>query len=455
MGDDSNTISFIIMLQLSNTSRLLTARFVSRQGAVRTPALARGFCGVLRGTQIGNTALISKANRLSSWANGMKNTRVSVGNVHLESRHYHTDQMFSDGSDGPFKPHPFNRRFAYSKKPFFPIEARNLRLPGKGRRKKRMGRGDKGKLGIRERHQRGAKVHRTFEGGTTPHYRRFPKWPEAWLARQRKVLEPLNLAKLRYFIEKGRLDTRFPITQRHLRDSKCVYVKNGCRLFNVNEYPFPYKIDIEVASADQSSIDAIKRVGGSVTIVYYDRVNMRAHLKPYKFEVLPRTARPNLQMVHFLEKMRARGCKVKYIKPLWLIQEEQRVKTELAEFDAETAVAEGRGIEKKTDKTALPVDSDEESEKALIKYRLRKGYKTHRGRRLKWVQDGELGQRLENMGKESIFKGEYEGEREREGEEEDYSVDEKGDPLTPKEQRKMRMVKKLYARMERQAIQHK
>lgn len=62
-----------------------------------------------------------------------------------------------------------------------------------------------------------------------------------------------------------------------------------CLNSSQNNYPFPYKIDIEVAGSDQSSIDAIRSVGGSVTIVYYDRVNLRAHLKPYKFEVLPKT----------------------------------------------------------------------------------------------------------------------------------------------------------------------
>ena len=56
-----------------------------------------------------------------------------------------------------------------------------------------------------------------------------------------------------------------------------------------NDYPFPYKISIEVASADQSSIDAIRRVGGEVRVVYRHPINLRAHIKPYKFDVLPKT----------------------------------------------------------------------------------------------------------------------------------------------------------------------
>merc|ERR1712087_1027323 len=105
--------------------------------------------------------------------------------------------------------------------------------------------------------------------------------------------------------------------------------------FNVNDFPFPYKIDIEVAGADQSSVDAIRAVGGTVTIVYMESVTLRAHVKPWKYEVLPRTARPTLKMVHYLEKMKARGALVRYVKPLWLIEEERRLQTQLRELQGE------------------------------------------------------------------------------------------------------------------------
>ncbi|KFG47002.1 putative ribosomal protein L15 [Toxoplasma gondii p89] len=287
-----------------------------------------------------------------------------------------TREQFHDGSRGLFRPHPFNRRFARVRKPVFPIEARNLRLMYKRKSKRRRGRGDKSNAkGIRWKHvhQQAGRYKgprsRTFEGGKLPLYRRIPKWPDAWLARQRKVLEPLNLAKLRTFIESGRLDTRFTITQRHLNDSRCVKVKNGVSLFNVNDYPFPYKISIEVAGADQSSIDAIRRVGGEVIIVYRNRLNLRAHIKPYKFEVLPKTARPNLEMVHYLEKMRARGCVVKYVKPQWLIDEEKSLKTELAEFEAEALIAKGEAIERGD--PDLRESVDDLQQRLLKRFRLR------------------------------------------------------------------------------------
>ncbi|CEM36032.1 unnamed protein product [Vitrella brassicaformis CCMP3155] len=261
-------------------------------------------------------------------------------------RSYHTDQQFNDGETGQFRPHPFNRRFAFSNRPFFPIEPRNIRRKGLKRGHKKIGRG-KNWRGIVYKHDSAPHYRqgaRTFEGGNTPLFKRLPKWPEAWMQRRRKGLDPLSLAKLREWIERGLLDTRFPITQRHLHESRCCRVKRGVRLFNYNDYPFPYKIDIEVAGADQSSIDMINKVGGSINITYRTRVTLRAHLRPYKFEVLPKTPRPNLKWVHYLEVMRARGCKVRYIKPMWLLQEEQRVRTELAEFDAEVAAADGMAI---------------------------------------------------------------------------------------------------------------
>lgn len=241
----------------------------------------------------------------------------------------------------------FNPRFAMTTRPFFPFNARNLRaghatLMSKRKKRKVRGRGH-GARGIKKIHQQGDNPNpRTWDGGKNALYKRFPKWPEArrQLTLAQHQLEPLNLAKLRYFIEKGRLDVNYPITQRHLKDSKCMTrIRNGVKLFNVNNYPFPYQIDIEVAGADQSSIDAIKRVGGSVTIVYLERVGLRAHLKPHRFDVLPKTARPSTDMVHYLEKLKARGARVRYIKPLWLLEEEKRVKDLMLEAEAEKSAA--------------------------------------------------------------------------------------------------------------------
>ncbi|CAK9101850.1 unnamed protein product [Durusdinium trenchii] len=251
-----------------------------------------------------------------------------------------------DATPTPFRPHPMSLRFAYTTKPFFPIYTRNLRDLWKRKKGKKLGKGMQGDRGLywRSKRQKG-KQARTWERGNFPLFKRLPRWPEAHMRGKRDYLDPLNLSKLRYFIQKGRLDTRFPITQRHLQESRCVKrVKKGVKLFNVNDFPFPYKIDIEVASADQSSIDAIKAVGGTVTVVYMERVALRAHIKPWKYEVLPRTARPGLKMTTYMEKMKARGAIVRYIKPLWLIEEEKRLQTQLRELRGEDGAAVARRL---------------------------------------------------------------------------------------------------------------
>lgn len=239
------------------------------------------------------------------------------------------------------RPHPVSMRFALSNRPFFPIWRNNLRDAYKKKKAKKMGAGRRGKGGTRLRHfQAKRKKSKTWEHGATPLFKRIPRWPAAHKHMTRKKLEPLNLSKLRMFIEKGRLDTRYPITQRHLYESRCVpKLRRGVYLFNVNDFPFPYKIDIEVASADQSSIDMIRAVGGSVTVVYMEAVSLRAHVKPWKYEVLPRTARPTLKMVTYMEKMKARGAVARYIKPLWLIEEERRLQTQLRELQGEEGLA--------------------------------------------------------------------------------------------------------------------
>ena len=52
-------------------------------------------------------------------------------------------------------------------------------------------------------------------------------------------------------------------------------------------------------------------------------------------------ARPGLEAIHFLEKLRARGCSVFYIKPDWLKREEERIQRELQELWAEADAAAG------------------------------------------------------------------------------------------------------------------
>lgn len=249
-------------------------------------------------------------------------------------RDVHIDAKLPVGEGFYYNHNPFDLRNAHSVKPLYPIHQLNLRIPGvSGRTRFRpRGPGMRSKTRKRHRQRTGSRRGRTpvWNGGHLPLYKRFPKWPGAMRQWRKPPVEWCSLHKLRRFLEKGRLDARFPITQRHIHESGLVRVKRGIRLFNTNDRPFPYRIHIEVTDSDQSSIDAINHVGGSVTIVYRNALNMEAHLHPDRFEILPRTGRPNLSAVFALEKYRARGCIVRYIKPLWLLREEARIKANLA-----------------------------------------------------------------------------------------------------------------------------
>lgn len=237
----------------------------------------------------------------------------------------------------PISNNPFKKEQMESPTAFFPVTRQNLRSNGPRRKKlKRMTRGRGGWRSAKS--GKGLKPwashHRDL---SNPHMKklwgRIPRWPAIALEGEAMRLRAqLSLAKLRYFIEKGRLDARFPITQRHLLDSGCVKkVGMGVHLYNYNDFPFPYKIEVEVESCDQSSVDMIKAVGGKVVCVFRDRESLRAHLKPYRFEILPEDKVPPRAAVHFLEKQRARGCEVRYLKPMWLIHEKERVKAEMKE----------------------------------------------------------------------------------------------------------------------------
>lgn len=76
-----------------------------------------------------------------------------------------------------------------------------------------------------------------------------------------------------------------------------------------DDLPFPYRIHIEVTATDQSSIDAINAVGGSVSIVYRHQLNLEAHLHPRRFEILPKTVCiDSSQKRHIAREKRSGRC---------------------------------------------------------------------------------------------------------------------------------------------------
>lgn len=70
---------------------------------------------------------------------------------------------------------------------------------------------------------------------------------------------------------------------------------------------FQGKIDIEVSRASQSAIEAVERNGGTIKTVYHDRIALRALLKPEKYDVIPRAARPSHKHILFYADAKNRG----------------------------------------------------------------------------------------------------------------------------------------------------
>ena len=58
-------------------------------------------------------------------------------------------------------------------------------------------------------------------------------------------------------------------------------------------------IHLEVSQASSAAIAAVEAVGGTVTCVHFNKLAMRALLKPYKFQLLPRRARPQPKLMPY------------------------------------------------------------------------------------------------------------------------------------------------------------
>jgi hypothetical protein len=58
-------------------------------------------------------------------------------------------------------------------------------------------------------------------------------------------------------------------------------------------------VHLEVSSASQSAIEAVEKAGGTVTCVHLNDLALRAMVRPLKFELLPRRARPPPKRMDF------------------------------------------------------------------------------------------------------------------------------------------------------------
>ncbi|QFR32151.1 50S ribosomal protein L15 [Ancylobacter sp. TS-1] len=141
-----------------------------------------------------------------------------------------------------------------------------------GARKKRMrvGRGigsGKGKTagrGVKGQTSRTGVAIKGFEGGQMPIHRRLPKrgfhnifaldWNE------------VSLGRIQAAIDAGKLDAKATVTQATLVEAGVLRrVRDGVRVLGSGE--LTTKVTLEVAHATKSAVEAIEKVGGTVTLL--------------------------------------------------------------------------------------------------------------------------------------------------------------------------------------------
>jgi len=105
---------------------------------------------------------------------------------------------------------------------------------------------------------------RGFEGGQMPLHRRMPK--RGFKALFPKDYAELNIGRLQEAIDDGRIDIKAPITEDMLLENGIVSKsKDGVRLLGKGQ--LSAKVDIAVAGATASAIEAVKKAGGKITVL--------------------------------------------------------------------------------------------------------------------------------------------------------------------------------------------
>ncbi|WBU51854.1 50S ribosomal protein L15 [Paracoccus sp. SCSIO 75233] len=140
---------------------------------------------------------------------------------------------------------------------------------GANRKKKRVARGPgsgKGKMagrGIKGQTSRSGVALNGYEGGQMPLYRRLPK--RGFTAPNAKKFAVINLGQLQSFVDAGKLDASAAVNEDTLVASGVIRRKlDGVRLLGKGE--LKAKLDLTVAGASKSAIEAVEKAGGKITV---------------------------------------------------------------------------------------------------------------------------------------------------------------------------------------------
>ena len=201
----------------------------------------------------------------------------------------------------------------------------NTLRPAPGARKpgKRVGRGrgsGKGKTsgrGQKGQKARGSGPRPGFEGGQTPLTKRLPKFGFTNAA-HKIVYDTVDVGRIQNWIDMGRLELPLPdekgqrmITMRDLVSCGLIsmQVRQGVKLLGKWGRNIHSPIHIEVSDATEEAIRSIERNGGTVTCAHYNKLALRALLKPQKFiyRLYPRRARPPPRLMKRFMAIEKRG----------------------------------------------------------------------------------------------------------------------------------------------------
>ena len=173
--------------------------------------------------------------------------------------------------------------------------------PGATQQKTRKGRGiGSGKGKTAGRGHKGQKARGTarfgFEGGQTPLRRRLPR--RGFKNRFSLTFQPCGLGKIAKLINAGKIDSSELITMKTLKDTSAIgkQIKDGIRLMGRGAEEIKWPIHLEVSRATARAKAAVEAAGGTVRLVYYNKLGFRALLKPEWFakkgRLIPKAARP-------------------------------------------------------------------------------------------------------------------------------------------------------------------
>ena len=88
-------------------------------------------------------------------------------------------------------------------------------------------------------------------------------------------------------------------------------IKFGIKLLAKGKDRMRSPITIKVSRASAAAIASVEEAGGEITTVHYNKLALRALLRPHKFDLIPRQARPPPRLMEYYIDWNNRG----YLSP--------------------------------------------------------------------------------------------------------------------------------------------